>query len=315
MVSSRKPKVSVFVSTKNRASLITRAIDSILSQTFENFELIIADVSDNDLTAKVISQYNDSRIVYHKIDNEISPAKTINKFLFNAKGEYIALCDDDDEWCSKDKLKKQVALLDFLDEDYGFVTCGWELWNDKTNQHISFDMPKAKGNIFPLMLAKNVTLGLPTLLVKKSAYIAVGGFEESIKYSADYLLLTKLSKLYKFDFVPEIMVRGHQFHEYGSSSRLVKSKNDYFDKMEYFIFFLKFFESDYNAYPNAKKAILESIITMAVRAGNPPSCIKYMNIYLKGEHSYYFIFKRVLQFAYNILLIFFKRYILFFRHV
>jgi len=287
------PRVSVLISTKNRERLISRAIDSVLAQSFKDFELIITDVSDNDLTQEIVSHYQDARVRYFKIDNEISVAKTVNEAIFKAKGEYIAFCDDDDEWCSAEKLSQQVALLDFLGTEYGFVSCGWEIWNDRTNKHICYEMPKAKGDVFLQMLVHNVALGTPTLLIRKDAYVKVGGFEESLRYSADHLLLTKLSELYKFDFVPEIMVLGHQFHDFGSSQYLVKRSFRYKDKMMYFVNFLERFGSTYDSLPSAKRSILERILTMAAKEGDTSSFIKYSQIYLGGDWGFLFILKRI----------------------
>lgn len=295
----KAPIVSVLIPTKNRSSLVSRAIDSILTQSFEDFELIIMDVSDNDLTREVIDGYKDSRIVYRRISNEVSAAISVNSTLQKSRGKYLAFCDDDDEWSSREKLAKQVNLLDALGEDYGFVSCGWEIWNDRTNQHDSFDLPKAKGDVFSLMLIQNVVLGTPTLLIRKEAYFAVGGFEEEIRYSADYLLLTKLSKYYKFDYIAEIMVLGHQYHEFGSSQHLRKRTLNYSDKLAYFLFFLDYFKSDYEANPLAKRSIVERIITMAVKAIDFNSFIKYTGIYFTGSFSGSFIFKRAVLFLLN----------------
>ncbi|MDD3235128.1 MAG: glycosyltransferase family 2 protein [Candidatus Cloacimonetes bacterium] len=300
MNNSKTPKVTVLISTKNRETLVTRAINSVLAQTFLDFELIIADVSDNDLTQKALSDYTDPRVIYRRITNELFAARTVNSAVENARGKYIAFCDDDDEWSSNEKLAKQVALLDKLGDDYGFVACAYELWNDRTNSHIKFVYPKAKGMIFIEMLKENVASGMPALLIRRDAYLAVGGFEEGIKYSADYLLQTKLSKSYKFDFIPEVLVLGHTQHEFGSQQNLVKSNCNYRDKMEYFECFLKLFASDYQENLPAKKEKIETLITLATKSGDLESFIKYMKLYCKSNGRLLFIVKRGIELTKNI---------------
>jgi len=99
--------ISVIVPTYNRADLISETIESILDQTYKNFELIIVDDGSTDNTEEVIRKFKDNRIKYIKTDNWGAPARPRNIGIKKAKGEYIAFCDDDDMW-DKKKLEKQL---------------------------------------------------------------------------------------------------------------------------------------------------------------------------------------------------------------
>lgn len=99
--------ISVIVPTYNRADLISETIESILNQTYKNFELIIVDDGSTDNTEEVIRKFKDSRIKYIKTDNWGGPARPRNIGIKKARGEYIAFCDDDDMW-DKRKLEKQI---------------------------------------------------------------------------------------------------------------------------------------------------------------------------------------------------------------
>jgi len=99
--------ISVIVPTYNRADLISETIESILNQTYKNFELIIVDDGSTDNTEEMIRKFKDSRIKYIKTDNWGGPARPRNIGIKKARGEYIAFCDDDDMW-DKRKLEKQI---------------------------------------------------------------------------------------------------------------------------------------------------------------------------------------------------------------
>ena len=107
----KSPLVSVVLTTYNRADLISETIESILSQTFRNFELIVVDDGSTDNTEEVVRSYNDERVHYIKTDNWGGPAKPRNIGIKKAKGEYIAFCDDDDLWLPN-KLEVQLKHFD-----------------------------------------------------------------------------------------------------------------------------------------------------------------------------------------------------------
>lgn len=110
---SNNPKISVIMSSYNRAHYIKEAIESILNQTYQDFEFIIIDDCSKKETQDVIEQYakNDERIIFLKNEHNMGPSNTRNRGFEIAKGEYIAIVDDDDI-CLPDKFKKQIEYLD-----------------------------------------------------------------------------------------------------------------------------------------------------------------------------------------------------------
>lgn len=117
------PKVSVLIATYNRANLISRAIQSVLEQTLKDLEVIVADDGSTDNVAEVVKEWQarDSRIKYTRSEHVGRISKISNFGLREAKGEYIAILDDDDYWATPDKLKKQA---EFLDKNSEYVGCG-----------------------------------------------------------------------------------------------------------------------------------------------------------------------------------------------
>ena len=104
------PKISVIMPAYNAEKYIAEAIDSILGQTFGDFEFIILNDCSTDRTEEIILSYDDPRIVYLKNEQNMGVAATLNKGLAIAKGEYIAFLDADDYW-APEKLKKQIAFM------------------------------------------------------------------------------------------------------------------------------------------------------------------------------------------------------------
>ena len=98
----------------NTASYIKEAIQSVLNQTYTNWELIIVDDCSTDNTDEVVSRINDDRIRYYKNDRNSGAAASRNKALREAKGRWIAFLDSDDIWMP-DKLKKQIDFMEIND--------------------------------------------------------------------------------------------------------------------------------------------------------------------------------------------------------
>lgn len=111
MLSREAPRVSIVMPAYNAQDFITRAIDSVLSQTFDSWELIVVDDCSTDATGSQVLNYSDVRIRYVKNSGNLGVAETRNRAIDMARGEYIAFLDSDDEWLPH-KLDAQVGLLD-----------------------------------------------------------------------------------------------------------------------------------------------------------------------------------------------------------
>ena len=103
-------KVSVIVPTYNRAHLLKKTIESILSQTYTDLELIVVSNYSTDNTDDMVKSYKDDRIKYFKNQNNGIIAVNRNFGIRKSTGEYIAFCDDDDTWLPN-KLERQVNFF------------------------------------------------------------------------------------------------------------------------------------------------------------------------------------------------------------
>ncbi len=117
-------KISVIIPTYNRGEFIKKTINSVLNQTFKNFELIIVDDGSTDNTKEIIEEFikKDDRVKYFYQKNSGSPSEPRNLGIEKAQGEYIAFLDSDDEWLSE-KLEKQLAHFKSLKDEYAVVGC------------------------------------------------------------------------------------------------------------------------------------------------------------------------------------------------
>src|SRR3989344_3196134 len=104
----KRPGISVLLPTYNGGRFITKAIESVLKQSFGDFELIVIDDGSSDYTPKIVEEFarKDSRIIFVKNKENLGIQKTLNRGLSLAKGIYIARIDDDDEWADKNKLSE-----------------------------------------------------------------------------------------------------------------------------------------------------------------------------------------------------------------
>jgi len=105
------PKVSVLVPAYNHEKYLSETIESVLNQTFEDFELLISDDCSTDNSVEVIERYKDERIRAFYFDKNQGTVRALNYLLKEAKGEYIAVLGSDDVWES-DKLEKQLEILE-----------------------------------------------------------------------------------------------------------------------------------------------------------------------------------------------------------
>lgn len=224
--------ISVVISTRNRANLLGRSIKSVLNQTYSNFELIIIDGESSDNTKEVVNSYKDSRIKYFKEKN-YSAAYCINKGFSYCSGKYIAVLDDDDEFYET-KLEKQLQVFENSSMNLGIVYCWEEFWDDRRDTFINIGKFTNRGNLYRKMLYGPSSGGGTLMMIKKEVIDKIGGYDESIQMGCDYQFNLNISKYYDHDFVPEVLVRTHWYHEYHNSTTQPGSKGiDYFKVIEY----------------------------------------------------------------------------------
>ena len=107
----KKPKVTVCIPTYSRANLLKDALRSVLSQDYEDFEIVICDDHSTDHTMNVVKSFKDKRIRYIKNETNLGQFRNINKCIDLARGEYVIIFHDDDIMLNG-LLKKEAQILD-----------------------------------------------------------------------------------------------------------------------------------------------------------------------------------------------------------
>lgn len=204
-------KISVIIPTYNRADLLPRTIDSVINQTYKDWELIIVDDKSTDNTRSVIQEYikKDNRIKGIFLEkNSGGPAHPRNIGIENAKGEYIAFLDSDDEWLPN-KLEKQVDLFNKSEiQNLGFVGCN--IFCVDGDNKLVLKM-QYKGDIFENLFLGNFIFCGSNVLVKKDLIDKHSlRFDEKLSYLEDWDMWLQITKNnYRFDFVQDPLLIYH----------------------------------------------------------------------------------------------------------
>ena len=200
----KSPVFSVIVPTYNRRHFLERAIDSILMQTFKDFELIIVDDGSTDNTKELVDSYKDDRIIYfYKENGGINSAR--NLALQNAKGEYIAFCDSDDRWMP-DKLEKHIQKY-YEDKEVKVVYdwTGIVIEKNGNNEIILARKDAIEGWCFGEVLEQGYLTSPTFLSCKKECFEIIGMMPEYLTFCEDDELCFNLCKHFKVGLVKEIL--------------------------------------------------------------------------------------------------------------
>jgi len=188
------PKVSIILPTYNGSKWIETAIKSVFEQIFLDWELIVIDDWSTDGVDRIVLEYaqRDSRIVYVKNERNLGIQKTLNKGLRQARGQYIARIDDDDEWSDPRKLEEQIAFLD-THPDYVLVGTGAIVIDESGKELFRFLNTETDEGIRNSILGKNCFTHC-SVMFRKDAALRVGGYSEerNALHVEDYDLWLKL---------------------------------------------------------------------------------------------------------------------------
>ena len=195
-----KPLVSVIIPTFNRANVIKRAVNSVLDQTFKDFECIVVDDGSTDETESVLQEFANKIKVIKTENKGVSAARNLGAKL--AEGRYIAFLDSDDEW-KKEKLAKQIT---YMKESGLRISQTDETWvrNGKfVNKSKKYIRPC--GDIFYNCL--EVCAVTPSsVIMEKELFFEYGGFDESFPVCEDYDLWLRMSLKEKFGLIDEPLI-------------------------------------------------------------------------------------------------------------
>ena len=176
-----KPLVSIVIPTYNHAKFISKALKSVIDQTYKNWEAIIIDNESVDETYKLINNFNDSRIKYFKISNDGVIAKSRNLGIKEAKGDWVAFLDSDD-WWTKDKLEvcfsKITKDVDFIYHAHEYVNKSKSFFKKKIIKGRQLKKP-ILNDLLIGTITKGSQISNSSVIVRKNILIKIGGLNEN----------------------------------------------------------------------------------------------------------------------------------------
>jgi glycosyltransferase involved in cell wall biosynthesis len=193
--------VSVIINCFNSESFIKEAIDSVISQTYSNWEIILWDNRSTDRTREIVKGFQDERIHYFLSQDFTSLSLARKRAIEKANGEYLAFLDSDDYW-EPEKISLQVKLLKenpqigITHTNFNLVTEDSDIKAKLQNNYYASIQQKvySNKNIYKTLLYSNYII-FSSLLMRKNIYDATGGINESFNQNEDYELLLKASLL------------------------------------------------------------------------------------------------------------------------
>ena len=246
-------KVTCVIPSYKRCDTVTRAIDSVLAQTYKNIEVCLVDdnIPGDEYSQRLkeaLKKYDgDPRVRYITQKKHINGAVARNVGIKEANGEYIGFLDDDDEWLPE-KIEHQMRLFQsHLSLDA--VTSLWILC--KEGKEIRRCHPYTADNLQFKVFLREVAVFTSTVLIKKSAIERFGGFDEELLRHQDLQFLVDALNESKFEVLPEYKVKLHDDSDINRPNveKLIKAKKAFFQSVDEE--FRKYSKSDQQRIRNA----------------------------------------------------------------
>jgi len=203
-MSLKNPKITVLLSVYNDEKYIGESIDSILDQTFKDFELLIVDDCSTDGTVDVIRKYKDSRIRLVVNKKNVDITRSLNKGLKLARGKYIARLDSDDVSIPK-RLEKQFNFLED-NKDYAAVGSRTE-YIDGDGNHIGYWKQEISAEEIFYALSYRCCLTSSSMMFNRETVSKIGNYDESSSHAEDYEIFYRISRKHKIYVIPEYLIK------------------------------------------------------------------------------------------------------------
>ena len=242
------PSISVIIPTYGFPQFLHKTIQSVLNQTFQDFEIIIVDDNDPETesrreTENVLSFFSDKRIHYLKHPHNLNGAVARNTGLAKATGKYIAFLDSDDEYMPK-RLEKCFNVMECADDSVAGVYTGCEFRRSGKVYHMHTNVKSGNYLIETLACTFMFCTG-SNIFVKKSIMDEIKGFDTAFLRHQDYELLVRIFENYSLESIPEVLViKNNENINLPNIEKIIDIKKQYLNKFKSIIEILN--ENDRN---------------------------------------------------------------------
>ncbi|WP_017318947.1 glycosyltransferase family 2 protein [Mastigocladopsis repens] len=220
------PLVSVIIPAYNAEAFISQTLDSVLSQTYKNIEVLVVDDGSRDKTPEIVKSFaqSDRRVILLQQSNK-GVAAARNLAIENARGEYIAPIDADDIWYPL-KLERQMQCMLQAESSVGLIYC-WSAWTDEQGliigEYSDYATDKPEGKIYAALVYRNFVGHASSPLIRRTCLEKVGGYSCKLKENnaqgcEDWDLYLRIAEYYEFRVVREFLVGYRQINGSMSSN-------------------------------------------------------------------------------------------------
>lgn len=234
------PLVSIIMNARNSSSYISQSINSVINQSYDNWELIVFDNNSNDNTALIVTDFNDSRIKLHHAKKDFKLGEARNIAISFASGEYICFLDTDDLW-ERNKISDQITI--FMQSPELSMVYGncWII--DSSNLRLrKYNKKAPSGNIFNSLLAKNF-INLQTVMIRKNSNI-IGGLllRDDLEVAEEYELFLRLCYNNKVSYI-DYPIASYRVH---SEMTSIISNHKFIEELQLILNILPTYIKDFN---------------------------------------------------------------------
>ncbi len=282
------PRVSVIIPSYNHEKFVAEAIESVLKQTYQDFEIVITDDGSKDETVRIIKSFTDPRIKLFCFNQNQGACVAANKCISEAKGELISMLSSDDVF-AHDKLEKQVRFLDQNPEVGAVFSYAQIIDEDGNNftdenhfyKHIFIQTNRTRFEWLNHFFFKGNCLCHPSALIRKQCYDEIGQYDERFAQLPDFDLWIRLCMKYEIYILPENLVnfRVHKYEANASGNKpstkirealeLPQILKNYL-RPEIYGNFIKIFPKDLNGITTIEQELADFFVAMlALQISSP----------------------------------------------
>lgn len=240
------PKVSVFLPSYNHEKYIGQAIESVLNQTFSDFELLIGDDCSLDHSLKVITSYKDERIRVFRREENLGATINYLELLKEVSGDYVALINSDDFWYPN-KLRQQVEFLN-AHPDVAMCSC-WATLVDENNNNLQIpdyanifiQKNRSQTEWLRHFFLKGNCICHPGVLIRKEYYSRLNYYKIALRQLPDFDFWIRLIKIAPIHIIQDTLVAHRRFINYGENTSSHSLENIIRDAFEAYVILKDFF--------------------------------------------------------------------------